>query len=249
MMFRTLALSAALAVTATSAELLKIPIIKISDEEHHANLLASHSQDTIMLTTTSTTTKSASSTAVATSRKLLREGATQWKWPWEKESTPERKTSTTTAGDGQEHEENVVLHDLKNAQYYGKLSVGTPPQEFMVVFDTGSSDMWVPSKTCTAQSMNCAAKKTFDKTMSSTYGEVEAGAKSTFQIQYGSGPVQGKYGVDQVTLADDYTSDKQTLALVDSTDGLGQVCKCICYLFDYYRSFDCSRYYYCLLFI
>ena len=130
-MFRTLALSAALAVTATSAELLKIPIIKISDEEHHANLLASHSQDTIMLTTTSTTTKSASSTAVATSRKLLREGATQWKWPWEKESTPERKTSTTTAGDGQEHEENVVLHDLKNAQYYGKLSVGTPPQEFM----------------------------------------------------------------------------------------------------------------------
>jgi len=120
-------------------------------------------------------------------------------------------------------EENVVLHDLKNAQYYGKLSVGTPAQEFMVVFDTGSSDCWVPSSTCTTRSTNCSAKKTFDKTKSTSYSEVEAGAKSAFQIQYGSGPVSGTYGVDKVTLADDFTQEKQTFAQVDSTDGLGAV--------------------------
>ena len=42
---------------------------------------------------------------------------------------------------------------------------------------------------------------------------------------YGSGEVRGKYGVDRVTLADDYTAEEQTLALVDSTDGLGEICK------------------------
>lgn len=216
MLFRSLALSAALAATAVSAEFITIPISKIPDEEHHANLLSSHSHSVSL----GSKTKSASSSSAiaATSRKLLRT-STSWSWPWEKsdDNTPQRKMGDNSS------EENVVLHDLKNAQYYGKLSVGTPAQDFMVVFDTGSSDCWVPSSTCTTRSTNCAAKKTFDKTKSTSYSEVEAGAKSAFQIQYGSGPVSGTYGVDKVTLADDFTSEKQTFAMVDSTDGLGAV--------------------------
>ena len=216
MLFRSLALSAALAATAVSAEFITIPISKIPDEEHHANLLSSHTHSVSL----GSKTKSASSSSAiaATSRKLLRT-STSWSWPWEKsdDNTPQRKMGDNNS------EENVVLHDLKNAQYYGKLSVGTPAQDFMVVFDTGSSDCWVPSSTCTTRSTNCAAKKTFDKTKSTSYSEVEAGAKSAFQIQYGSGPVSGTYGVDKVTLADDFTSEKQTFAMVDSTDGLGAV--------------------------
>lgn len=83
----------------------------------------------------------------------------------------------------------------------------------------------VPSLKCHTASANCGAKHDFDKTKSTTYSEVEAGAKSTFQIQYGSGPVSGVFGVDKVTLADDYTVDKQTFAMADTTDGLGQVCE------------------------
>mmetsp|Transcript_8309 Transcript_8309/g.18615 ORF Transcript_8309/g.18615 Transcript_8309/m.18615 type:complete len:439 (+) Transcript_8309:97-1413(+) len=190
MLFRSLALSAALAATVASAELLKIPISKIPDGEHATNLLKSHTPPTMMVS---------SSSAVATSRKLIR-GAPQ-----------------------KQKEEGVVLHDLKNAQYYGVLKIGSPAQEFQMVFDTGSSDLWVPSTTCTTKSSNCSAKKAFDSTASTSYAEVAEGAKNDFNIVYGSGPVTGKYGVDEITLADDYTVKKQTFAQVDATDGLGQV--------------------------
>ncbi len=202
MLFKSLALSAALAggtaVVSSNAELLKIPINKIPDEEHHANLLRSF--DPTVLETSS----SLSSIIIAsTSRRLIR-GAVQ------------------KEGKG---EENVVLRDLQNAQYWGSLEVGTPPQEFQVVFDTGSSDLWVPSGKCKTESSNCATKSTFDKAASSTYAEVPHGAKNMFSIHYGSGPVSGTYGIDVVTLADDYTSMSQTFALAEHTDGLGNVCE------------------------
>ena len=86
-----------------------------------------------------------------------------------------------------------------------------------MVFDTGSANMWVPDIACAAYSTNCEDKKAFNLTASSSFAEVGVNATTRFAIMYGSGPVTGTFGVDTVTLAEDYTVEEQTLAFVLSS--------------------------------
>ncbi|XP_074833369.1 gastricsin [Carettochelys insculpta] len=81
-----------------------------------------------------------------------------------------------------------------DASYYGEISIGTPPQNFLVLFDTGSSNLWVPSTYC--QSEACSNHAKFSPSQSSTYST----NGQTFSLQYGSGSLSGFFGYDTVTL-------------------------------------------------
>jgi len=95
---------------------------------------------------------------------------------------------------------DFAMEVVHKTAYWGKITIGTPPQEFKVIFDTGSGNLIIPATSC--KMPGCDPHRKYDHTQSTTGHAVtnEKGEGSS-EITFGTGDVTGDFYGDQFCLA------------------------------------------------
>jgi len=95
--------------------------------------------------------------------------------------------------------------------YWGTVKLGTPAQEFKVIFDTGSGNLILPSAECNMA--GCNPHKKYNPRESSSAGPIvnERGERST-QISFGTGEISGDYYKDKFCIAENLCTEVRFVA-------------------------------------
>lgn len=119
----------------------------------------------------------------------------------------------------QRQKESAQTKGERNA-YFGTLSVGTPPQPFKVVFDTGSGHLILPSMYC--HSETCKAHSRYKRSASTTARDIDWNGtmvapnepRDQITVAFGTGDITGVFVDDLVCL--DSMGSKSHVPPVDS---------------------------------
>jgi len=109
----------------------------------------------------------------------------------------------------------VVINDYQDSQYYGTVQLGNPQQTMRVIYDSGSSNLWVSN--IKPGFFHIGEKHNYYQHKKST-SYVQNG--TVFSIAYGSGPVAGEYSQDTMSIAGIDIPD-YTFAEANDVSGLG----------------------------
>jgi len=90
---------------------------------------------------------------------------------------------------------HIPLQNEQDDQFTASIYIGNPPQNFDIIVDTGSSNLWVTSKKC-AQNPNCAGHNYFNPLTSTSYQT----DNEILDLEYGSGATVCNLGQDEVVL-------------------------------------------------
>ncbi|EPQ51649.1 acid protease [Gloeophyllum trabeum ATCC 11539] len=119
---------------------------------------------------------------------------------------------------------NLLTDQDADSDYYGSVAIGTPAVSYNVILDTGSSDLWLASSSCSGCASSSGGGPTsaasnsiplFDPASSSTFKNLT----TPFAIQYASGQATGTLGQDTVQVAGFQVSD-QTFGVCDTANGV-----------------------------
>merc|ERR1719161_739858 len=94
-----------------------------------------------------------------------------------------------------------MMELVHKTAYWGEVSMGTPPQTFSVIFDTGSGNLILPSDSCNGA--GCKPHRKYEKGKSSSAQAItnERGESSS-EITFGTGQISGDFYKDRLCMGD-----------------------------------------------
>jgi len=107
--------------------------------------------------------------------------------------------------------------------YWGSMSIGTPPQEFKVIFDTGSGNLIVPSSECNGA--GCKPHHKYQKSSSNTAMAVtNENGESSSEITFGTGQISGDFFKDQMCIGENMCFEGNFIAATqESTEPFQEI--------------------------
>jgi len=114
------------------------------------------------------------------------------------------RSAMSTKAAAKAHAQARLVEAMKvvhKTAYWGQMTLGTPPQSFKVIFDTGSGNLIVPSSSCS--DAGCKPHQRYNPKASSGASAVDnENGEGSAEISFGTGDVSGDFYKDKLCIGE-----------------------------------------------